>query len=91
MSLQCVRVERDGELALVVAQSPPVNTITAEVRAGLREALDEIRSAGDIRAVVLMCEGLGRREPALEAMGVVAQKIVNDHVSYSRAAELGPV
>jgi 3-hydroxyacyl-CoA dehydrogenase len=57
MSPQCVRVERDGELALVIAHSPPVNTITAEVRAGLREALEEIRSSGGIRAVVLMCEG----------------------------------
>jgi 3-hydroxyacyl-CoA dehydrogenase len=57
MSSQCVRVERDGELALVVAHNPPVNTITAEVRAGLREALEVIRSAGDIRAVVLLCEG----------------------------------
>ena len=57
MSSQCVRVERDGELALVVAHNPPVNTITAEVRAGLREALEQIRTAGDIRAVILMCEG----------------------------------
>ncbi|HEY6123025.1 MAG TPA: 3-hydroxyacyl-CoA dehydrogenase NAD-binding domain-containing protein, partial [Steroidobacteraceae bacterium] len=57
MSVKRVRVERDGELALIVAQNPPVNTITAEVRAGLREALEEIRSASDIRAVVLMCEG----------------------------------
>ena len=57
MSSQCVRVERDGELALVVAHNPPVNTITAEVRAGLREALEQIRAAGDIRAVILMCEG----------------------------------
>jgi 3-hydroxyacyl-CoA dehydrogenase len=57
MSSQCVRVERDEELALIVAQNPPVNTITAQVRAGLREALDEIRSAGGIRAVVLLCEG----------------------------------
>ena len=57
MSSQCVRVERDGELALVVAHNPPVNTITAEVRAGLREALEQIRAARDIRAVILMCEG----------------------------------
>src|SRR5688572_8240462 len=57
MSSQCVRVERDGELALVVAHNPPVNTITAEVRAGLREALAQIRAAGDIRAVIVMCEG----------------------------------
>jgi 3-hydroxyacyl-CoA dehydrogenase len=57
MSSQCVRVERDGELALIVAHSPPVNTITADVRAGLREALEAIQSAGDIRAVILLCEG----------------------------------
>jgi 3-hydroxyacyl-CoA dehydrogenase len=57
MSSQCVRVERDGELALVVAHCPPVNTITAEVRAGLRDALEVIRAASGIRAVVLMCEG----------------------------------
>jgi 3-hydroxyacyl-CoA dehydrogenase len=57
MSSQCVRVERDGELALVVADNPPVNTITAEVRAGLNEALDTIRSAATVRAVVLLCDG----------------------------------
>jgi 3-hydroxyacyl-CoA dehydrogenase len=57
MSPQCVRVERDGELALIVAQNPPVNTITADVRAGLGLALGEIRAARDVRAVVLMCEG----------------------------------
>ena len=57
MSSQCVRVERDGELALIVAHNPPVNTITADVRAGLREALDAIRSSADIRAVVLLCDG----------------------------------
>jgi len=57
MSSQCVRVERDGELALIIVHSPPVNTITAEVRAGLREALENIHSADDLRAVVLLCEG----------------------------------
>jgi 3-hydroxyacyl-CoA dehydrogenase len=57
MSSQCVRLERDGELALVVAHNPPVNTITADVRAGLREALEGIKSESGIRAVVLMCEG----------------------------------
>jgi 3-hydroxyacyl-CoA dehydrogenase len=54
---QCVRVERDGELALIVAHNPPVNTITADVRAGLREALEVVRAAGDIRAVILICDG----------------------------------
>jgi 3-hydroxyacyl-CoA dehydrogenase len=57
MASNCVRVERDGELALIVAHNPPVNTITAEVRAGLADALREVRADRSLRAVVLMCEG----------------------------------
>jgi 3-hydroxyacyl-CoA dehydrogenase len=57
MKQQYVRIEREGEIALIVVHSPPVNTITAEVRAGLREALEVIRGADDLRAVVLLCEG----------------------------------
>jgi 3-hydroxyacyl-CoA dehydrogenase len=57
MSSKIVRVERDGELALIVAHNPPVNTITAGVRDGLSEALEQIRSDRSIRAVLLMCEG----------------------------------
>ena len=58
MSSQCVRVERDGELALIVAQQSSRSIPSPrDVRAGLRRALEEIRSARDIRAVVLMCEG----------------------------------
>lgn len=52
-----VRFERDGELALVIVHNPPVNTITAEVRAGLREALGKIHQGSGIRAVLLLCEG----------------------------------
>ncbi len=54
---QVVRVERDGELALVIAHNPPVNTITAEVRAGLRSALDELKRMSDVKGILLMCEG----------------------------------
>jgi 3-hydroxyacyl-CoA dehydrogenase len=57
MSSKCVRVERDGELALIVAHNPPVNTITAEVRAGLAEAVQALRADGSVRAVLLTCEG----------------------------------
>ncbi len=56
-SSNVVRLERDGELALVIAHNPPVNTITAEVRAGLQTALNDIRAAQGVRAVVLLCEG----------------------------------
>jgi 3-hydroxyacyl-CoA dehydrogenase len=57
MASRSVRVERDGELALVIAHHPPVNTITADVRAGLSEAIAAITPDQSIRAVVLLCEG----------------------------------
>ncbi len=56
-STPVVRVEREGDIAVVIANNPPVNTITAAVRDGLRQALHEIQRAADVRAVVLMCEG----------------------------------
>jgi 3-hydroxyacyl-CoA dehydrogenase len=52
-----VRLQRDGELALVIAHNPPVNTITAAVRSGLRTVLEELRSSTDLRGVLLLCEG----------------------------------
>jgi 3-hydroxyacyl-CoA dehydrogenase len=57
MSTPIVRLERDAELALVVVNHPPVNTITADVRAGLSQALATIRGDDSIRAAVLLCEG----------------------------------
>ncbi len=52
-----VAVEMDGEIAVVTVNNPPVNTITAAVRAGLREALTRIEAASTICAVLLRCEG----------------------------------
>jgi 3-hydroxyacyl-CoA dehydrogenase len=52
-----VRLERDGEIALLVAHNPPVNTITAAVRADLRAALAELTATAGVRAAVLLCEG----------------------------------
>ena len=55
--MSTVRVERDGELALVVVHNPPVNTITADVRAGLAAAVAQVAADDGIRAVALLCEG----------------------------------
>jgi 3-hydroxyacyl-CoA dehydrogenase len=52
-----VAVEADGEIAVVTVNNPPVNTITAAVRAGLRDALTPIEASSTIRAVLLRCEG----------------------------------
>jgi 3-hydroxyacyl-CoA dehydrogenase len=56
-SSSVVRVQRDGELASVIIDNPPVNTITAAVRAGLREALHQLQASKDLRGVLLLCEG----------------------------------
>lgn len=56
-SSSVVRVERDGELALVIVHNPPVNTITADVRTGLQQALQQIQAGKDVRGVLLLCEG----------------------------------
>jgi 3-hydroxyacyl-CoA dehydrogenase len=52
-----VRVEPLGEVAVIIANNPPVNTITAAVRAGLEQALQTVMTLQGIRAVLLRCEG----------------------------------
>ena len=52
-----VSVDADGEVAVITVDNPPVNTITAAVRAGLREALGQLAHMPGMRAVVLCCAG----------------------------------
>jgi 3-hydroxyacyl-CoA dehydrogenase len=49
-----VRIERDGDVTVIVIDNPPVNASTAAVRRGLLEAL---RATADHRAVVLIGAG----------------------------------
>ena len=56
-SAPVVRLERDGELAVLVVHNPPVNTIDAPVRAGLQVAVQEIAADDTVRGVLLLCEG----------------------------------
>ncbi|HEV7998139.1 MAG TPA: enoyl-CoA hydratase/isomerase family protein, partial [Stellaceae bacterium] len=52
-----IDLRRDGRIAIVIADNPPVNALKHEVRAGLAEAL---RRAGDdnaVEAVVIACAG----------------------------------
>lgn len=56
-SAPVVRVERDGEIAVLVVHNPPVNTIDATVRAGLSAAVREIAADATVRGVLLLCEG----------------------------------
>jgi 3-hydroxyacyl-CoA dehydrogenase len=52
-----IDVSRCGDVGVIVVTNPPVNTITAAVRKGLGEALDQIQGMGGLRAVVLLCGG----------------------------------
>ncbi len=47
----------EGDIALLIANNPPVNTIDAGVRKELGERLSELESRRDLRAAVLLCEG----------------------------------
>jgi 3-hydroxyacyl-CoA dehydrogenase len=52
-----VSVERDGEIAVLIVDNPPVNAITQAARDGLRKALKKVSGQTDIKAVVLTCAG----------------------------------
>jgi 3-hydroxyacyl-CoA dehydrogenase len=50
----------EGEVAVVTVDSPPVNTLSREVRAGLMVAFESLRGrveASEVKAVVLACAG----------------------------------
>jgi 3-hydroxyacyl-CoA dehydrogenase len=52
-----VDLRRDGEVAVVTADNPPVNALKHEVRAGLVEALAQVRDDDAVKAVVIACAG----------------------------------
>lgn len=52
-----VTIARDGEIAIVTVDNPPVNALGQAVRAGLLAAAVELDAAADVRAVVLVCAG----------------------------------
>ncbi len=54
---ELVSVSMQGEVAVVTVDSPPVNTLTREVRAGLQAAFEFLHGKPAARAVVLACAG----------------------------------
>lgn len=65
-----VRVERDGRVARVVLERPPVNAIDESMARGLLAAAEELGRADDVRAVVVAsaCEGVFMAGADLEAV-----------------------
>lgn len=54
---QIARVSLEGDIAVITVNNPPVNTITAGVRAGMRAALGQVAALQAARAVLVICEG----------------------------------
>jgi 3-hydroxyacyl-CoA dehydrogenase len=52
-----VDLRRDGDVAIVTIDNPPVNALKHEVRAGLAEALRQAREDASVKAVVIACAG----------------------------------
>jgi len=52
-----VDVSLEDGVAVIKVDAPPVNAITAPVRAGLAQALDEVAKLQGVKAIVLACAG----------------------------------
>jgi 3-hydroxyacyl-CoA dehydrogenase len=52
-----VDLRREGEIAVVTIDNPPVNALKHEVRAGLVEAMREACDDGAVKAVLIACAG----------------------------------
>ena len=50
-----VRLELQGEIALITVNNPPVNALGHAVREGLLQAFQNAEADTQVRAVVLVC------------------------------------
>ena len=50
-------LSREGDIAVVTINSPPVNALSATVRSGLRDAVRQAEADPQARAIVLICAG----------------------------------
>ena len=54
MESNCVSWAREGEIAVIAMNRPPVNSLGAELRSGIADALDEANADAGVRAIVLI-------------------------------------
>ncbi|PWJ91576.1 short chain enoyl-CoA hydratase /3-hydroxyacyl-CoA dehydrogenase [Mesorhizobium loti] len=52
-----LRVNRDGDVAIVTIDNPPVNALSFHVREPLMQALVELRDDASVAAIVIACAG----------------------------------
>ncbi|HET9159837.1 MAG TPA: 3-hydroxyacyl-CoA dehydrogenase NAD-binding domain-containing protein [Caulobacteraceae bacterium] len=54
---EVVDLSKDGDVAVITVNSPPVNALGAKVRDGLKGAFDQAFADPSAKAIVLICEG----------------------------------
>ena len=54
---EVVSYRREGKIALITVDNPPVNALSLPVRAGLAKAFTQFAADGDAAAAVLICAG----------------------------------
>jgi 3-hydroxyacyl-CoA dehydrogenase len=54
---QSVRLERDGDVAVIVVDNPPVNALSHHVRQGIADGMSQASADPTVTAIVLICEG----------------------------------
>jgi 3-hydroxyacyl-CoA dehydrogenase len=52
-----VELTRDGDIAVMTVNNPPVNTISAAVRGAVEDTLQKLESQTGVKAVILRCAG----------------------------------
>ena len=50
-------LEKEGGIAVVTLNSPPVNALSAPVREGITNGIKQAIDDPDVKAIVLICEG----------------------------------
>src|SRR3546814_14327835 len=52
-----VTMEKDGEVAVIIVNNPPVNALSWHVRQGLEEHFATALADDSVKAIVLRCDG----------------------------------
>ena len=50
-------LEKEGEIAVLTLNSPPVNALSGPVREGINNGIKQAIDDADVKAIVLICEG----------------------------------
>ena len=57
MTSEPTTITRDGDIGILTINSPPVNALSAAVRAGIQSGIRSLAADAGVKAVVLICDG----------------------------------